>query len=81
MSNADRLAQLRTRLQQYYDAEEKILKSQEYTIGGADSSRKNRRAELDSVRAGIKDCETQIAQLETTLNPRSRRVIQIRPRH
>ena len=59
----DRLADLRTRLQSYLDAEQRILQSQEYTIGNGGTARRNRRADLEQVRAGIADCEQQIAQL------------------
>lgn len=75
----DRLADLRTRLQSYLDAEARILQSQEYTIGNGGTARRNRRADLEQVRAGIADCEQQIAQLEAATT-RTRRVFQLRPR-
>jgi len=75
----DRLADLRTRLQSYLDAEARILQSQEYTIGNGGTARRNRRADLEQVRAGIADCEQQIAQLEAA-TARTRRVFQLRPR-
>ena len=73
------LATLRLRLQSYLDAENRILQSQEYTIGSGGTARRNRRADLEQVRAGISDCEQQIAQLEATA-ARTRRVFQLRPR-
>lgn len=48
-----RLDQLNTRLQQYLDAEAKILQSQEYVIGNGGTARRNRRADLEQVQAGI----------------------------
>lgn len=76
---SDRLIALRTRLQSYLDAEARILQSQEYTIGNGGTARRNRRADLEQVRAGIADCEAQIAQLEAAA-ARTRRVFTLRPR-
>lgn len=75
----DRLTDLRARLQSYLDAEQRILQSQEYMIGNGGTARRNRRADLEQVRAGIADCERQIANLEAA-NARTRRVFQLRPR-
>lgn len=75
----DRLTALRARLQAYLDAEARILQSQEYAIGQGYTARRNRRADLEQVRAGIADCEAQIAQLQAT-TARTRRVFQLRPR-
>ena len=76
---SDRLTALRERLQSYLDSEARILQSQEYVIGNGAVARRNRRADLEQVRAGIADCEQQIAQLETA-TARTRRVFQLRPR-
>ena len=77
--SAERLISLRDRLERYLEAGKKILDSQEYLIGNGESARKNRRAELETVREGIKDCQLQIDQLEAANNPRVRRVMRIRP--
>jgi hypothetical protein len=73
-------AQLQTRLTAYLDAEEKILQSQEYTVGQGGNARKNRRADLEQVRAEIAQLNSQIASHPD--NPASRnvrRVRQLRP--
>lgn len=72
MSN-QRLAMKKERLQQYYDAEAKILKGQSYTIG----SRQLTRANLATVQRIIKELETEIEALEErgTTKRRSARVI------
>lgn len=54
------LAQLETRLAAYLAAEAKILTSQEYRIG----DRANKRAALEWIQAGIKECQTQIRELD-----------------
>ena len=54
----------RQRLQVYLDAEARILQSQEYTVGGGSTGRRNRRAELESVQRGITDLRDEIARLE-----------------
>ena len=79
--SAERLESLRDRLARYLEAERKILDSQEYLIGNGESARKNRRAELQTVRDGIKDCQDQIDRIEAATNPRTRRVFQLRPRN
>lgn len=70
----------RQRLQTYLQAEQRILQSQEYVIGNGGTARRNRRADLEQVQAGIRECRQQIAQLEVSTNPRARRVYQLRPR-
>lgn len=76
---AAQLDQLRTRLQQYLDAEAKILQSQEYVIGNGGTARRNRRAELETVQAGIKSIREEITRLEAQQNPRARRITYLRP--
>jgi hypothetical protein len=78
-ANLSPLDQARSRLQVYLDAEQRILQSQEYTIGQGGTARRNRRADLEAVQAGIKECRQQIAQLEAAANPRIRRVFRLRP--
>lgn len=75
-----RLETLRTRLASYLAAETRILESQEYVIGNGGAARRNRRAELEQVRLGIKECESEITRLEAAANPRTRRIIRLRPR-
>lgn len=72
MSN-QRLAMKKERLQQYYDAEAKILNGQSYTIG----SRQLTRANLATVQRIIKELEAEIEALEErgTTKRRSARVI------
>lgn len=69
------LDQAQQRLQQYLDAEARILRSQEYTVGQGGTARRNRRADLEQVRAGIKECRDEIARLQ----PAPRRVTYLRP--
>ena len=76
---AAQLDQLRTRLQQYLDAEAKILQSQEYVIGNGGTARRNRRAELETVQSGIKSIREEITRLEAQQNPRARRITSLRP--
>lgn len=68
-----KLEMKKKRLQQYYDAEEKILRGQSYTIG----SRQLTRANLVYVQNKIKELETEIEALEKRGNTkrRSARVI------
>lgn len=73
-----RLETLRARLAAYLTAEASILKSQEYMIGNGGTARRNRRAELESVQTGIRECEAEIARLES-ITARGRRVIRLRP--
>lgn len=74
------LEQAQQRLQSYLTAEQRILQSQEYVIGNGGTARRNRRADLEQVQAGIRECRQQIQQLEAVANPRTRRVFQLRPR-
>lgn len=74
-----RLETARARLAAYLAAEASILQSQEYMVGNGGTARRNRRAELESVQVGIRECEADIARLES-LAARGRRVIQLRPR-
>ena len=69
------LAQAQARLQQYLDAEARILQSQEYVVGQGGTARRNRRADLEQVRAGIAECRADIARLQ----PSGRRVTYLRP--
>ncbi len=73
------LEQLRARLQTYIDAEGKILQSQEYVIGNGGTARRNRRAELESVQAGIASIRAEITLLEARQSPRARRITYLRP--
>ena len=63
------------RLDAYLAAETRILQSQEYTVGQGGTARRNRRADLEQVRAGIKECRDEIARLQ----PAPRRVSYLRP--
>ena len=69
------LAQAQARLQQYLDAESRILQSQEYVVGQGGTARRNRRADLEQVLAGIAECRAEIARLQ----PNARRVTYLRP--
>lgn len=73
------LQQWRDRLADYIKAEKRILDSQEYSVGSGGTARRNRRADLEQVQAGIKECNEKITALEVGSNPRVRRVFQIRP--
>lgn len=75
MSTGTPLEQAEQRLQKYLDAEARILQSQEYMIGNGGNARRNRRADLEQVRAGIKECRDEIARLQ----PAPRRVTYLRP--
>ena len=66
------------RLQAYLEAELKILQSQEYQVGNGNTARKNRRADLESVQAGIREARAEIAQLQAAAT-RSRRITYLRP--
>ena len=58
------LAELQTRRAAYMAAELKILESQEYRVSDGAIDRRNRRAELETVRAAISDLDSQIAALQ-----------------
>lgn len=66
------------RLQSYLDAEARILQSQEYTVGQGGTARRNRRADLEQVRAGITQTQAEIARLQAAQFVR--RVNYLRPR-
>lgn len=76
---ATELELARERLQDYLAAEQRILNSQEYTVGNGQTARRNRRADLDSVRAGIQQCRADIERLEGRAG-RVRRVAYLSPR-
>lgn len=69
------LEQKKRRLQKYYEAEEKILNSQSYTLG----SKQLTRADLGKIQNMITKLETEIDALECngTMKRRSSRVIPI----
>lgn len=74
------LAQLQARLAAYLDAENRILQSQEYTVGQGGTARRNRRADLAEVRAEIASLNTQIAAHPDNAAARAvRRVRYLRP--
>ncbi|MDF2486715.1 MAG: hypothetical protein K0R46_2883 [Herbinix sp.] len=77
MNSSDkvRLDTYKTRIAQYYAAEEKILEGQAYSIG----SRSLTRANLSEVRAEIKELESKIFALETR-GTTKRKVARIIPR-
>lgn len=66
------------RLSNYLAAEARILQSQEYTVGQGGTARRNRRADLEQVQAGIKAVRAEIEQLQATAS-RARRVTYLRP--
>ena len=73
-------ADLVQRLANYLAAEQKILQSQEYTVGQGGTARRNRRAELEQVQAGIADTQAQIGRHpDNPANAGSRRIRYLRP--
>lgn len=60
MAIADRLAKIKERLDLYYEAEAAVLSGQEYKI----ANRSLRRADLEEIRAAIKNLENQCDELE-----------------
>ena len=60
MADGTRLAIQKRHLEEYYDAESKILKGQSYTIG----SRQLTRANLADVQKKIKELEAEVEALE-----------------
>lgn len=58
------LVELQTRKTAYLAAELRILESQDYTVGDGVISRRNRRADLEQVRAEIATLDAQIAALQ-----------------
>ncbi|MFD2754281.1 hypothetical protein [Comamonas terrae] len=77
--SAAELQSWQDRLASYLAAEKRILDSQEYQIGQGSTARRNRRAELEQVQNGIRECQQKIAVLQAGQNPRARRVIRLRP--
>ncbi len=73
------LEQLQARLDAYLAAEARILNSQEYQIGQGSTARKNRRAELEQVQAGIREARAELASAQNTVAG-VRRLRYIRPR-
>ena len=72
--------ELQARLTSYLDAEQRILQSQEYTIGQGGTARRNRRADLAEVRAEITQLSAQMAaHPQNPANRNVRRVRQLRP--
>lgn len=67
------------RLANYLAAETRILQSQEYTVGQGGTARRNRRAELEQVQAGIQTTQAEIARLQAAQSG-ARRITYLRPR-
>nr|WP_295937394.1 hypothetical protein [uncultured Acidovorax sp.] len=67
------------RLANYLAAEARILQSQEYTVGQGGTARRNRRADLEQVQAGIKTAQAEIAALQAAQTG-ARRITYLRPR-
>ena len=67
------------RLDNYLAAEARILQSQEYTVGQGGTARRNRRADLDAVQTGIRECNAEIAKIEAATSTNARRVFRLRP--
>ena len=75
MSNANAVLEIKKkRLKLYYEAEEKVLNSQSYTLG----SKTLTRADLTSIQNMIKKLEGEIASLEQ-YGTRKRRSVRIVP--
>lgn len=70
------LQELQDRRALYVAAEAKILQSQEYVVGQGGTARRNRRAELETVQATIRELDDQIARAQ---NGATRRVYNIVP--
>ena len=79
MSTAE-LQSWQDRLASYLAAEKRILDSQEYQVGQGQTARRNRRAELEQVQNGIRECQQKIGLLQSAMAPRGRRIINLRPR-
>lgn len=71
---SERLGRYKKRLSMYYEAEEAVLLSQEYSIG----TRKLRRADLPAIRSAIKELEGQVEALEECAG--KRRACRLLPR-
>lgn len=76
MSSA--LEQAQDRLASYLAAEKRILDSQEYAVGHGGTARRNRRADLQQVQAGIVAVRAEIERLKP-IGSRARRVTYLRP--
>ena len=75
-SNANAVLEIKkNRLNLYYEAEEKVLNSQSYTLG----SKTLTRADLTSIQSMIKKLEGEIASLEQygTMKRRSVRIVPV----
>jgi hypothetical protein len=64
------LEELQERKAAYLAAELRILQSQDYTVGDGVIQRRNRRADLEQVRAAIKEIDAQISALGGDAAPR-----------
>ena len=76
ISNANTVLEIKNnRLKLYYEAEEKVLNSQSYTLG----SKTLTRADLTSIQNMIKKLEGEIASLEQygTMKRRSVRIVPV----
>ena len=69
---------LQARLDQYRAAEDKILQTQEYTIGDGSTARRMRYADLADVRTTIETLTAQIQRLDAQASG-ARRVMYTRP--
>lgn len=78
MTTTTPLESAQARLAAYLAAEARILESQEYMIGNGGTARRNRRADLEQVQAGIKTVRAEIDQLQSVAT-RARRVTYLRP--
>lgn len=76
--SAEQLQQAQDRLAAYLASEKRILESQEYSVGQGGTARRNRRADLEQVQNGIRECRAEIDRLQA--NPRGRRITYLRPR-
>lgn len=70
------LQELQDRRAKYLAAETRILESQEYSVGDGSTARRNRRADLEQVRAAISELDAEIDRLQTATT--GRRVMYIR---
>jgi len=77
--SAEQLQQAQERLAAYLASEKRILESQEYSVGQGGTARRNRRADLEQVQAGIREVRAEIDRLQTATQPGGRRVKYIRP--
>ena len=73
------LEQARQRLANYLQAATRTLQSQAYAARQGSTARRNRRADLEQVQAGIKATQAEIATLQAAQSS-ARRVTYLRPR-